>query len=460
MAKSTRAVTLRPHTPKFLHRPMSNESRLAKLERRRILSVEGELAAAQFSHAFFRAASESLLDGFSQLDVDRWLDAVRRGLFCLSPATCLATASNLEWVYGRMVSNDRDVKALFEIGLEGIDSRFLGVRDHCLQFVLRHSEHLTEKDRDFQRLITSSTHVLPQELEWQDGYARLPASFYKPSEAVFESVALAREEIQTEIEFLPEIIEAPRAFAFNAEAVAKSFGFLDRCPEHVSPALAAKLFDLDEAFIRAEAYRIWLSIPRVDERDTLAIMLAYDHPTSAFALLVATGKGWRVWEETRRKIVGEGLAGLARSIGAACAMASILSAFDQRAFGGDEPPWLLFASLLPIVLETMPPEAYVNEEGLDRSARAACEALGPEGAAPACDILIHRLEVRLEVAFERRLGFRVPPVVHVFGIASLAVNATKTENSKKVRLLSKVSQAIAPPVSDFCIFRQFRDMIH
>jgi len=92
---------------------------LNELERRRLIAIDSG-PAISFTHPFYRAAVETLLDSATHGLAASVIQTAERGLFCLSPLTSRATARNLDWVFDKLAPRADARSALVERAVHAI----------------------------------------------------------------------------------------------------------------------------------------------------------------------------------------------------------------------------------------------------------------------------------------------------------------------------------------------------
>ena len=101
---------------------------------------------------------------------------IKRGLFCLVPATSRATARNLDWVFERLAQRQEARVALIDHAVAGLSSYFPSTRDLCFRFLVRRLPELPLARRtELPQWVSAVTSVSLNDLEWVKGEARLPS---------------------------------------------------------------------------------------------------------------------------------------------------------------------------------------------------------------------------------------------------------------------------------------------
>ncbi|MDX8501923.1 hypothetical protein RFM99_26360 [Mesorhizobium sp. VK4C] len=401
---------------------------LDALERRRLITI-GEKSTISFAHPFYRAAAETLLEAPTYHAAQAIGNALRRGLFCLSPTTSRATARNLGWIFDRLNASPKERAALVTQAIDGLRSFFPATRDLCFRFLLtRLSDLAAEQQEELPDWIKSVTSITLDDLEWSDGEAHLPYGErlgFDYFERAFQTVR--RRDVAAELKLLdaPEGVIVP-------ERAAAVLRFLATEPETMTATMTGRLLSYDEAALRAAATKLWLSQPRTGDDDILDRIFADDHPSCALAALKGLIAGWHAIDANRRTRHLDGLAALASNVAGAAAMLDHLVLFDREEETGKHPPWQIFERLMPVVMATLPHNAAFIDARLFAVARSALAALSAPSLVALCDGWIGWLERN------ERAGLL--PSEFSLGVADILLQATAAEpelrQASVVRLLA------------------------
>lgn len=398
------------------------------LERRRLITIDAE-ASIGFAHPFYRAAAETLLDSPTYHTAQSIEHALERGLFCLSPKTSRATARNLDWIYERLETRPVERVTLVAHAIDGLRSFFPATRDLCFRFLLHRLPNLpVEQQQELPSWIGSVTSVTLDDLEWSDGEAHLPYGG-QLGEDYFERAfrTVRRRDVAAEL----ALLDAPEG-AVTPEQAAAVLRFLASSSKVMTLTITGRLLSFDEAALRAEATRLWLSQPREGDDDILERVFADDHPSCAVAALKGVIRSWDASSPDRRARQLDGLATLAGNIAAAAAMLDHLVLFDRVEHTGEQPPWPIFERLMPIVMAVLPHNAAFIDARLFAVARSALNALAPASLVALSDGWIEWLERN------ERAG-RLPSEFSL-GVTEILLRATAAEPKRRqarvARLLS------------------------
>jgi hypothetical protein len=377
-------------------------------------------ASIGFAHPFYRAAAETLLDTPTYHTARSVGQALERGLFCLSSQTSRATARNLDWIYERLKTRPVEQAALVTHAIEGLRSFFPATRDLCFRFLLHRLPHLTvEQQNNLPSWIGSLTSVTLDLLEWRDGEAHLPYGEHIGTDYFQRAFRVIR---RTDVAAELALLDASEGVV-TPEQAAALLRFLASSPNDMTLTMTSRLLSYNEAALRAEATRLWLSQPREGDDEILDRVFADDHPSCALATLKGVIRGWDASNADRRARQLDGLAVLAGNIAAAAAMLDHLVLFDRVEHTGEHPPWPVFERLMPIVMTALPHNAAFNDARLFAVARSALKALAPASVVALCDGWIEWLERN------ERVG-RLPSDFSL-GITEILLAATTAEPERR-----------------------------
>jgi len=366
----------------------ADRSGLDVLERRRLITIDAK-PAVSFAHPFYRAAAETLLEAPTYHAAQAIGHAIRRGLFCLSPQTSRATARNLDWIFDRLAACPAERGTIVAQAIEGLRSFFPATRDLCFRFLLnRLSDLPAEQQQKLPSWIGSVTSVTLDDLEWSEGEAHLPygeqlgVDYF---ERTFRTVR--RRDVAAEL----NLLDASEGVILPERAAAV-LRFLATAPDAMTLTMAGRLLSYDEAALRAETTRLWLSRPRAGDDEILERIFADDHPSCALAALKGVIRGWEVNEPERRARHLNGLAALAGNVAATAAMLDFLVLFDRVEHTGEHPPWPIFERLMPVVMAALPHNAAFIDARLFAVARSALDTLSAPSLVALCDGWVEWLE--------------------------------------------------------------------
>lgn len=389
------------------------------LEQRRLVTIDAEPTVA-FAHPFYRAAAETLLTAPTHHAAGAIAHALRRGLFCLSPRTSRATARNLDWIFNRLGSRPAECDALVADAIEGLSSFFPATRDLCFRFLLdRFSELSDKQQRKLPIWIKSVTSVTLDNLEWSNGQAHLP---YGQQMGLDYFERAFRTVHQRDVAADLAQLDAPDG-VIMPERAAAVLRFFATAPDTMTLTMAGRLLSFDEAVIRSEAIKLWLSRPRVGDDELLERIFADDHPSCAIGALKGVIQGWEANEPDRRGRHLNGLAALAGNIAAAASMLDFLVLFDRVEHTGAHPPWPIFERLMPIVMAALPYNATFSDARLYSVALSALDTLSAPSLVALCDGWIELLERN------ERAG-RLPNE-YSLGVAEILLLATAAEPDRR-----------------------------
>ena len=372
----------------------SNQSeRLDFLERLQVVEVDPEEYVG-FTHPFYRAAAESLVEGATHRAAVRIASTMQRGLFCMSPVVTQGTAKNLDLAFQRLASRPTAQTALVNHAIDGLKSYFPATRDLCFRFLVRKHAELPES---LQSDLLQWTKVVAatdlELLEWTEGHAHFP---FDERMELSQVLGGLRKVKRREVAETLSRLDGSKTETVSPEQAARALRFF----AHDVPAMGihaiGRLLSYDEAVIRAEATKLWLSDCREDDVEVLSRVFSDDHPRCAVAALQGAIAGWREYSAKRRKQVLDGLSALADSDVCATTMLDRLVLFNRVEHTGEDPPWMIFGVLAPIILQRLPSEAVANEPRLYAVMEHAARVLQPASMVAICDVWIGWLARNVE----------------------------------------------------------------
>lgn len=366
----------------------TDEAALEALERRRVIAID-ERKDVNFNHPSYRAAAELLLGGATHRLAEAAKIMLRRGLFCLAPGTSRAAARNLEWIYDRFRDRAADQAAVVALAVEGLRALYPATRDLCFGFLSDHLSQLTPvQQAKLPSWIARVTSVKLADLLWENGEARLSAREQQGTD-YFERTfrTPSREDVAADLAILSQV-----AGVITQERKAEVVRYLASVPEEMSALMAGRLLSSDEAVLRAEAAKIWLSLNREGDNQILARIFSDRHPSCALAALKGAIRGWGRCGETRRAELLDGLAEMASAAAPSAAFLDELLVFNRVEYTSKNPPWLIFERLMPLVMRVLPVNAVFTDGRLFSVAKSAVEALEARSIVALCDGWIDWLE--------------------------------------------------------------------
>jgi len=341
--------------------PCDTDILIEKLESRRILEIRaGEFYA--FTHPFYRAGSESLIDAATARAEKSALDTLGRTLLSLSPESSDAAARNLSWLYDRLDSpNGR--AAVIEIAIEGLSSIFPRTRDDCFGFLVKRLTQLpSDKQNQISRWVSAVTIVNLYDVEWFNGQPRIPCGGM--GGLTIEVEFFAKERPWEEIKDVVRALNNAEAIIISPEQAAAALTYLSHHPKKMTPSSAGRLLSYDVALIRAPTASAWLSVPRSDDDDLLDRIFGEEHPAVATEVLKSVLDVWGDCEPERRRKLQNGLVAMADSPIAALTFIERLVLFNRIEETGESPPWELFSELMNQVMKALPTGAVFREARL------------------------------------------------------------------------------------------------
>lgn len=415
-----------------------------KLESRRILEIRAGGSYA-FTHPFYRAGSESLIDGATARAEKSALDTLGRTLLNLSPDSSDAAARNLSWLYDRLDSPNGRAEVV-EIAIEGLSSIFPRTRDDCFGFLVKRLTQLpSDKQNQISRWISAVTFFNLDDVEWFNGQPRIPAGGMGGT--TLEVELFAKERPWEEIKDVVRALDNAEAIAISPEQAATALTYLIRHPEKMTPSSAGRLLSYDVALIRAPAAAAWLSVPRSEDDDLLDRIFGEEHPAVATEVLKSILDVWGDCEPERCRKLQRGLVAMADSPIAALAFIERLVLFNRVEETGDSPPWELFSELMSQVMKSLPTGAIFREARLYNVLSNGLRHIPNEALLRIADPWIDLLHNSVRT---RRLSD------YILGVTDILIEGTKSEPSAR---LGRVERLLELPGTSARI-RIVADLVH
>jgi len=333
---------------------------LDRLELRRMVSRASRRYT--FSHPFYRASAESLVDAATTRSMEAALSALTRALFTLDSDTSRAAAINLGWVY-RNLNTEEGRQGVINIAVRGLRSVFPAVRDLCFEFLVRRLTSLSvEEQEKMPKWVRSVTVMELSSVEWtEDGQPRIPSANFGD---YLEVDAFPASVSQAEVADALALFDSERPHTLSAYNAARAVMFLQQSPGQLTLQMASRLLSFDISMIRAPVAHLWLSSPRDGDHLLLQRIFNEQHPSVTKAAYQGVLEAWSDCGEARRAALISGLRVMAESPIAAAVLIDSLVLIARKEYGGATTPWPLFEALMPEVLRQLPLGASFRDERL------------------------------------------------------------------------------------------------
>lgn len=401
---------------------------LESLELRRIVSLASD-GTYSFTHPFYRASAESLLDAATASSQERAVQMIDRSLFCLAPLTASAAARNLSWLYDNL-DTERGRAAVVQVATDGLDSIFPAARDACFTFLARRLEQLPIEQQGFiSRWVASVTRFNVDDVEWYQGQPRIPRA---NRAGMLEVDPFPEKVTPAEVEPTLRALNGDVPSSISPEAAARAVMFFRDHPKLMTTQSTGRLLSYDVALIRAPVAGAWLETPREHDDDILGRIFGEEHPAVAIASFRAVVRAWDSCTAARREQLRAGLVEMASSPSTAAALVDLLVLFGRREETGPHPPWALFEILMPKVLEVLPAGASVSDARLYNVLRSAMGKISPPGL---LQIVDHWIELVQGVAKNHS------PSDYLLGVTAILVEGTEDvpeSRGQRVRTLLSI----------------------
>ena len=332
---------------------------LEHLELRRIVADKGR--GYTFTHPFYRASAESLLDAATRKSTAEAISLVDRALFTISPYAAKAAATNLGWVYQNLDTQEGRERVI-EVATSGLNSIFPVVRDICFQFLVRRLPSLpVEQQREISTWVQKVTSTELFYVEWIDDQPRIPAATFAWA---LEVAPFPPTIAQPEVEGTLALLNSERPDFISNEITARAIMYLEKHPEAMTEQMAARLLSYDVSLIRAPAARMWLSRPRSNDARIVGRIFSEEHPAVAEAAYLGVIEAWPSCDDERRRMLTRLMQTMAASPVSAVVLIQHLVVIAREEYGGETTPWQLFEAVMPVVLGELPLGASFRDERL------------------------------------------------------------------------------------------------
>lgn len=370
--------------PEYASVPTLDPSSLADidmLERRRMVETS-EADLSNFTHPFYRAATELLLLAPSRPAAKQMLTMHKRALFARSAPTSRAAARNMDWILARADAGYGIPMALFDHALAGLESLYPATRDLCFDFLRRNIDHPEANDINIVAAGNLVASVELESLDWLGGEAIYPVDGRIRDDAVFRGWDVPKASVIASA--LAALTHAGGA-ALTPEAAADTLLYLKARPAAATAEHMASLLSYDEAVLRAEAAKMWLMRKRSADDAILERIFADAHPLVARRALGGAIAGFSRCGPRRQAQLVEGLLSMATAPANAVLFLQRLVLFDRDHLMPKERPWAIFEALMPVVLGALPVSARFIEARLHNVMLDAGAVLSQEKMALICD---------------------------------------------------------------------------
>lgn len=391
---------------------------LDRLELRRMVSCSSKRYT--FSHPFYRASAESLVDAATTRSMVSALSALERALFTLDADASRAAATNLGWVY-RNLNTEEGRQGVVGLAVRGLHSIFPAVRDLCFEFLARRLPSLSVEDQaKVPDWVQSVTFMELSYVEWTaDGQPRIPSATFGASLQVAPfpaSVPLA------EVEDALALLDSERPETLSAHDAARAVRFLQKSPGQLTFQMASRLLSFDISMVRAPVARLWLGSPRDGDHLLLQRIFNEQHPSVTKAAYQGVLKAWPDCSEARRAALIRGLQVMADSPISAAVLIGSLVVIARKEYGGLENPWPVFEALMPLVLRQLPLGASFRDE---RLYDVMNEAIGNISSQSLMEIIDRWIELVHQYALS---GI---PSDYMLGITDILISGVRSETDER-----------------------------
>lgn len=391
---------------------------LDRLELRRMVSRASRRYT--FSHPFYRASAESLVDAATTRSMESALSALERALFTLDADASRAAATNLGWVY-RNLNTEEGRQGVVGLAVRGLRSIFPAVRDLCFEFLARRLESLSvDEQAKVPDWVRSVTEMELSYVEWtEDGQPRIPS----PNFMDFLEVAPFPASVPlAEVEGALTLLDSERPDTLSAHNAARAVMFLQQSPGGLTLQMASRLLSFDISIVRAPVAHLWLGSPREGDELLLQRIFNEQHPSVTKAAYKGVLEAWPDCGEVRRAALISGLQVMADSPISAAVLIGSLVVIAREEYGGSETPWPLFEALMPRVLRQLPLGASFSDA---RLYSVMNDAIGNISSQSLLEIIDHWIELAHQYALS---GI---PSDYMLGVTDILISGMRSETSER-----------------------------
>lgn len=397
---------------------------LERLELRRIVTERGRRYT--FSHPFYRASAESLLDAATAKSTAAAISLVERALFTISPDAAKAAATNLGWIYQNLDTQEGR-EGVIKVASRGMRSIFPVVRDICFHFLVGRLRSLpVEKQQDISVWVQQVTSPELAYVEWLVDQPRIPAATFAGS---LEIDPFPPPIAQREVEETLALLNSVRPDFISNEATARAVMYLAAHPEVITAQMTSRLLSCDVSLIRALAARTWLRRPRRDDALIVERIVSEQHPAVVEAVYLGILNTWPSCDDERRRALTRSMQKMAASPVSAVVLIGQLVVIARPEYGGEATPWQLFEAVMPIVLRELPPCASIRDERLYDVMTAAIGMISQATLLEIVDLWIDLIE---EVASSG------VPSDYMLGVSEILVAGVASDSGERHKRLERL----------------------
>lgn len=391
---------------------------LDRLELRRMVSWASRRYT--FSHPFYRASAESLVDAATTRSMESALSVLERALFTLDANASRAAATNLGWVY-RNLNTEEGRQGVVGLAVRGLRSIFPAVRDLCFEFLACRLASLSvEEQANVSDWVSSVTAMELSYVEWtEDGQPRIPSPNFMDFLEVDPfpaSVPLA--EVEGEL----TLLDSERPDMLSAHDAARTVMFLQQSPGRLTLQMASRLLSFDISMVRAPVAHLWLGSPREGDELLLQRIFNEQHPSVTKAAYQGVLEAWPDCGEARRAALISGLQVMADSPISAAVLIGSLVVIARKEYGGSETPWPVFEALMPKILRQLPLGASFSDA---RLYDVMNDAIGNISSQSLMEIIDHWIELVHQYALS---GI---PSDYMLGVTDILISGVRSETGER-----------------------------
>ena len=407
--------------PTYVPLPALSDQQIGDLDRLELRRMVSRVSRRYtFSHPFYRASAESLVDAATTRSIESALSVLERALFTLDADTSRAAATNLGWVY-RNLNTEEGRQGVVNIAVRGLHSIFPAVRDLCFEFLARRLESLSvDEQAKMPKWVSSVTEMKLSYVEWtEDGQPRIPSLTHGD---FLEVDAIPATVPHAEVANALTLLDSDRPEMLSVHDAAKAVMFLQQSPGGLTLQMASRLLSFDTSMVRAPVVHLWLGSRREGDELLLQRIFNEQHPSVTKAAYKGALEAWPNCGEARRAALISGLQVMADSPISAAVLIGSLVVIAREEYGGSKTPWPLFEALMPKVLRHLPLGASFSDV---RLYDVMNDAIGNISSQSLLEIIDHWIEL------VRQYALSGTPSDYMLGVTDILISGVRSETGER-----------------------------
>ncbi|WP_028978187.1 hypothetical protein [Sporocytophaga myxococcoides] len=398
------ATALKPEDanyPKYDAEPTLKEeilNTLEYLERRFFITNQDDTLF--FSHPNYLEAGRYLFFDSSRTAQKRFLDKVKKALFCIDPKTSFIVASQLSFLI-KYIPNEFKAE-IFDIAFKGLNSIYPSVEDRILVFLIEYMDLL---DEDHKTILISKL---------ESGGVSSSHIFWNNESIPFISTegGIGFEEYLVSIED-KEIIDIENRFQRNEFVSSyESWHYLlairNDEDKRISDIVFEKFLKYKEVFIRESAAHIFvLRTGKTIGVDQLNIIFADEHPSVVFEGVRSCLMAWKMFSNSNKEQLLRLLKQMLIKRPIAIRLNKLFTTFakDYQLDGIDwenmnevekKDLWTVWGELFPVFIKQIPIDVYFNPGLFGLTITESLNYLTKEAGLTILQVWYERIDYRIK----------------------------------------------------------------